>query len=248
MSKYKLVSVFIEGVWLSVKSELSSSQIELNESTHRTTHSKRYKGNDMIKNFYVIGSQRPRPGSQAVIYADGSPGADFREGVDIELSHWVPNRTAEEFKAKTSTEICLKFVDKNRGNSVKYDLAVNNHFDVDGVLSVYSLVHSETALQNREVLREAAEMGDFWEWGSLHAQTLFLALSELMVERETKPLDVMETVDLAFSLIDRVLDHSYNPSQAVLTGIDRLKESARILGSSDCKIHFFESCGSSHRK
>ena len=44
-----------------------------------------------------------------MIYADGAGAGALRAGADIELSHWVPNQTAAEFKADTSTEICLRY-------------------------------------------------------------------------------------------------------------------------------------------
>jgi hypothetical protein len=57
---------------------------------------------------------------------------------------------------------------------------VNNHVDVDGILSVYVLVHSNHALAHRQSIIEAAEMGDFWGWGEPPAQRLFQGLTHLM--------------------------------------------------------------------
>ena len=45
--------------------------------------------------------------------------------------------------------------------------AVNNHFDTDGVLSVWTLLDPERTLANRELLIAAAEAGDFDEWPPL---------------------------------------------------------------------------------
>jgi hypothetical protein len=46
-------------------------------------------------------------------------------------------------------------------------VAVNNHFDTDGVLSVWTLLDPEKALSRRELLIAAAEAGDFDEWPAL---------------------------------------------------------------------------------
>jgi hypothetical protein len=81
-------------------------------------------------------------------------------GAAIDLGHWEGNATAPELKADTSTEIALRFA--KAGGTV--DLAVNNHFDADGVLSVYALVRSDVAAANASVLVAAAEVGDFDEW------------------------------------------------------------------------------------
>ena len=44
---------------------------------------------------------------------------------------------------------------------------MNNHFDTDGVLSVWTLLDPERTLANRELLIAAAEAGDFDEWPPL---------------------------------------------------------------------------------
>jgi hypothetical protein len=64
-------------------------------------------------------------------------------------------------------------------------VAVNNHVDVDGILSVYVLMHSDHALAHRRTLIEAAEMGDFWGWGELPAQRVFQGLTLLMQQGDT---------------------------------------------------------------
>jgi hypothetical protein len=46
------------------------------------------------------------------------------------------------------------------------DLVVNNHFDTDGVLSCWTVLNGERALEFRELLVSAAEAGDFSEHSS----------------------------------------------------------------------------------
>ena len=41
---------------------------------------------------------------------------------------------------------------------------LNNHYDTDGLLSVWALLQPEAALQYRQLLVEASEAGDFDEW------------------------------------------------------------------------------------
>ncbi|MDB4997448.1 MAG: hypothetical protein JWM74_4880 [Myxococcaceae bacterium] len=93
----------------------------------------------------------------------GAAGCDgVVPGAAIDLSHWEGNTTAAEYKADTSTEIALRFA--RSGGTV--DLAVNNHFDADGVLAVYALLRSDVAMANADLLVAAAEVGDFDEWPS----------------------------------------------------------------------------------
>jgi hypothetical protein len=108
------------------------------------------------RNFHIQDSQRPRPSARGVIYCDGDTDDQFREGVDLQLSHWIPNQTPDRFKADTSTDICLNFV---ASGDQRFDLVVNNHVDVDGLLAVFTLVSGEWALTHRQTLTQAAEMG-----------------------------------------------------------------------------------------
>ncbi len=83
----------------------------------------------------------------------------------IHFSHWQGNTTPPEVKADTSTEIALNLVaSPNRAaltNNI--DLVTNNHFDADGVLSVWTVLNGERALEFRDLLISAAEAGDFSE-------------------------------------------------------------------------------------
>jgi uncharacterized protein DUF6687 len=89
----------------------------------------------------------------------------------IHFSHWNGNKTPASVKADTSTEIVLNVVAAaNRDQLTQgIDLITNNHFDTDGVLSVWTMLNGERALQLRESLIAAAEAGDFCELSSVDA-------------------------------------------------------------------------------
>jgi hypothetical protein len=159
---------------------------------------------ELQRNFHIQGSQRPRPSARGVIYCDGGTDDQFRAGVDLQLSHWIPNQTPDRFKADTSTEICLNFV---ASDDRRFDLVVNNHADVDGVLAVFTLVAGEWALPHRRTLTQAAEMGDFWAWGERPAQALFQTLTVLIRKLQSEKAD-------ANALYLRCFDHVF----AVLSG------------------------------
>lgn len=132
----------------------------------------------MIHRYKIIDHDSPRPHAERILFCDGSGGDLHRPETDLDLSHWRPNRTPPEYRAGTSTEICFRFLDDPRPGD--WTAAVNNHVDVDGILSVYALVHSEHALAHRRMLIEAAEMGDFWGWGETPAQRVFQGVTQLM--------------------------------------------------------------------
>jgi hypothetical protein len=83
----------------------------------------------------------------------------------IHFSHWKGNQTPSSVKADTSTEIALNLVAApNRDELTQgIDLVTNNHFDTDGVLSVWTVLTGERALELRDKLIAAAEAGDFSE-------------------------------------------------------------------------------------
>ena len=89
----------------------------------------------------------------------------------IHFSHWKGNETPVSVKADTSTEIALNVVAApNRDQLTRgIDLVTNNHFDTDGVLSVWTMLNGERALQLRDKLIAAAEAGDFCELSTADA-------------------------------------------------------------------------------
>jgi uncharacterized protein DUF6687 len=84
----------------------------------------------------------------------------------IHFSHWEGNQTPAQLKADTSTEIALNLVASPNRNELTrgIELVTNNHFDTDGVLSVWTVLQGERALELRTKLIPAAEAGDFSEF------------------------------------------------------------------------------------
>src|SRR6185503_3921318 len=83
----------------------------------------------------------------------------------VHFSHWEGNETPAELKADTATEIALNLVASPRRDELVrgIDLVTNNHFDTDGVLSVWTVLTGERALELKGKLISAAEAGDFSE-------------------------------------------------------------------------------------
>ena len=96
----------------------------------------------------------------------------------LHFSHWEGNATPAELKADTSTEIALNLVaSPNRAALTKgIDLVVNNHFDTDGALSVWTILNGDRALPYRDLLVAAAEAGDFSEHSSDDGMRVSIAI------------------------------------------------------------------------
>ena len=86
----------------------------------------------------------------------------------LHFSHWQGNTTPAQLKADTSTEIALNLVASPNRTALTngIELVTNNHFDTDGVLSVWTVLNGERALAYRDLLVSAAEAGDFSEHSS----------------------------------------------------------------------------------
>ncbi len=84
-------------------------------------------------------------------------------GDGLHLTHWAGNRTPPELKADTSTGIALRFIASPDRDELARgaEVASNNHFDADGVLSVWTVLSGERAAEHASLLVAAAEAGDF---------------------------------------------------------------------------------------
>lgn len=96
---------------------------------------------------------------QSVISVDGvTP-------VGPNFSHWPGNRTPKELVADTSTGIALRLAECSIRDRARYleglGVVGNNHFDTDGVLSCYAVMHPEFAAEHRARFLAAAATGDF---------------------------------------------------------------------------------------
>jgi hypothetical protein len=104
----------------------------------------------------------------------------------IHFSHWNGNETPESVKADTSTEIVLNVVAAPNRQELtrKIDLVTNNHFDTDGILSVWTMLTGERALSLRSKLIAAAEAGDFSELSSVDG-----VRASIVIQGSDSPID-----------------------------------------------------------
>src|SRR5258708_7908497 len=119
----------------------------------------------------------------------------------VHFSHWQGNQTPAELKADTSTEIALNLVAAPNRNELTrgIELVTNNHFDTDGVLSVWTVLTGARALELREQLIPAAEAGDFSEFRNEAA-----VRASIVIQGSAQPIpDTDSHSPLAFQLAGR---------------------------------------------
>ena len=71
--------------------------------------------------------------------------------------------------------------------------------------STFVLLHQDLAHLHGDTLVQAAEMGDFWGWGELSAQTLFQGLACLMKEQRASGTDPQECYLQCFAVTQGLL-------------------------------------------
>src|SRR6185436_13590691 len=137
----------------------------------------------------------------------------------VHFSHWQGNQTPAELKADTSTEIALNLVAVPNRNELTrgIELVTNNHFDTDGVLSVWTVLTGERALELREQLIPAAEAGDFSEFRNEAA-----VRASIVIQGSDQPIpDTDSHSPLAFQLAKENVDDA-RAYELVLPEVERL--------------------------
>jgi uncharacterized protein DUF6687 len=105
----------------------------------------------------------------------------------LNVSHWPGNRTPAHLKADTSTEIALNLArDPGRASWLQgVSIVTNNHFDTDGLLSVFAVLRPGEALAHEKTMVQAARTGDFGEWTTPEAFKFDLVVTAYDDERRS---------------------------------------------------------------
>lgn len=94
--------------------------------------------------------------SRPNIVVDGAP----LPSTVLTLSHWPVNATPAPYKRDTSTETALAYVQRCDPRRVA-GVVTNNHFDEDGLLSMFVVTQPALAKRHAGLLADAARAGDF---------------------------------------------------------------------------------------
>ena len=182
---------------------------------------------------------------------------DGTVGNAIHFSHWKGNETPPSVKADTSTEIALNLVAAPDREVLTQgiDLVTNNHFDTDGVLSVWTVLTGERALELRDKLIAAAEAGDFSELSTKEG-----VRASIVIQGSDSPTDVgsplaqriagepvnddARAYELVLPQVERVLTHTNeyeslwcDPWNRIAAALDSFaKGRSRVDEDSEAKI------------
>jgi hypothetical protein len=94
--------------------------------------------------------------AHANIVVDGSANS----ATVLTLSHWPGAATPSELQRDLSAEIAFAYLEQP-AQWVDAQVVTNNHYDQDGLVSVFALVEPDAALEHRQLLIDVAAAGDF---------------------------------------------------------------------------------------
>jgi hypothetical protein len=102
----------------------------------------------------------------------------------LTLSHWPHSGTPAELRADLSAEIAFRYLDEP---ALHLDARAvsNNHFDQDGLVSVYALTDPEDALRRRDRLVDVARAGDFGKFEDRSSAAVAFTIAQLGGELDT---------------------------------------------------------------
>jgi hypothetical protein len=117
------------------------------------------------------------------VVVDGSANAS----TVLTLSHWPQAPCPAGLRRDLSAESALAYLD-SPSMHVPAELVTNNHFDQDGLMSVYALADPRAASARAGVVVEVARAGDFAVTSSPHAARLSMAIAAC-ADAERSPLE-----------------------------------------------------------
>lgn len=116
------------------------------------------------------------------IVVDGAPAPSTL----LTLSHWPHSGTPAVLKDDLSAQIVFRYLERPALH-VGAEAVSNNHFDEDGLIGVYTLLHPEQARARRDLLVDIASAGDFGTYRSREAARVAFILA-FFASPERSPL------------------------------------------------------------
>jgi hypothetical protein len=110
-------------------------------------------------------------GARRNIVVDGAP----LVSTVLTLSHWPNNATPEPFRRDTSTETALAYV-AGHDPARTATIVTNNHYDEDGLFSMFAVTEPRWALAAGDLLADAARAGDFGTCRTRDGARLFFVI------------------------------------------------------------------------
>jgi hypothetical protein len=178
-------------------------------------------------------------GGRANVVVDGSP----TDGTVLTLTHWPGYPPPEGLGRDLSAQMAFAYQTSGVDLHSPATLVSNNHFDQDGLVSIFALARPEAALTRRALLEDVAGAGDFGCFTSRTAARISMALAAF-ADDQRSPLALMDDYPARtgqlyselLGLLPDMCDHIdtyqdlWGEEDAALT------ESERLIASGQVKI------------
>ncbi|WP_319938668.1 DUF6687 family protein [Xenorhabdus littoralis] len=128
----------------------------------------------------------------------------------LTLSHWPANRTPERYKANLSTESVMHFLSDKPEYPADVRHVTTDHFDLDGLASVYSLLAPEHAQNHKQLLIDIGQFDDFARGHNPRARRLAFTLNTIAAQTPpaegASPHDTLHVATLFSKLLPAMRD------------------------------------------
>jgi hypothetical protein len=121
------------------------------------------------------------------VVLDGSP----TEGTVLTVTHWPGYPPPEAIADDLSAQMAFRLLDHPELVPDGVELVSNNHFDQDGLVSLFALCRPEDARARQPFLEDVARAGDFAVYADRDAARVSMALST-MAGDDARPDDYLE--------------------------------------------------------
>lgn len=152
------------------------------------------------------------------VVVDGAP----NEATTLALSHWPGTVCPDpDLAADLSAQMSFRYLGHPTALHGDAQAVTNNHFDQDGLVSVFALSQPDAAMARREVLEDLAAAGDFGTYGVRDAARASMVVSAF-ADPDRSPLGAVatghaeRTAELYTELLGRLVE--------LVDHIDRFRE------------------------
>jgi hypothetical protein len=155
----------------------------------------------------------------------------------LTLSHWPQSGSPPELADDLSAQITFHYLDRPERH-VPAEAVSNNHFDQDGLMSVYALVDPDSARARRERVIDVARAGDFGTYRDRDSVRIAWTIASLgdelpgdvdpypvMLERVPELLDHPEHFVSSWADED---EHLQGSEAAIASGLVTIEERADL--------------------
>lgn len=153
-------------------------------------------------------------GGRPNVVVDGSP----TDGTVLTITHWPGYPAPEVIADDLSAQMAFRLLDHPELIPAGVELVSNNHFDQDGLVSIYALVEPEAARARRAFLEDLAAAGDFGTYRIRDAARVSMAVAAASRGAEPSlpdlPADYAETTGILYAeLLGRLGEWCDRPDQ-----------------------------------